>query len=116
MPGFTSNDFTHATRLLGTAALNCKAGVINIGAGAVRDTLLCGVIIQLNAAAVTLTITGLGDSANPPAAASMLLTGQITSDYIWVPSFPLLNEFAAFTFQPSVASKVWVFTRAYTGP
>lgn len=109
-PGF---DYAHATLLQGTAALNCKGGIIGGAAGAAKDTEIVGVYIKANATAVTLTITGLEDSTG--AQQPFILTGSTTVD-TWV-SFPapLLNELAAFTFQPSVAALVWVFTRAFQG-
>lgn len=115
MPGFVLPDYAHSTLLQGTAALNCKSGVIGGAAGAARDTLFLGFYIDLTATtATTLTVTGLVD--NTGAQQPMVLNGQITLDAPFFFVFPLLNEFAAFTFQPSAAAKVWVFTRAYTGP
>lgn len=115
MPGFVSLDYAHATLLQGTAALPCDDGIIAVGGdGTARDTLFIGAYILLNATAVTLTVTGLND--NTGVAASMILTGQTTIDQWFIPPYPILNEFAVFTFQPSVAAKVWVFTRAYQGP
>lgn len=115
MPGFTSADYVHATLLQGVAALNCKAGVIGGAAGVAKDTLLFGVYIDLNAVTgATLTITGLTDSAN--AQQPWVLNGQVSTDGLIAFPWPILNEFAAFTFTPSVAGKIWVFTRAYVGP
>lgn len=114
MPGFSSLDYAHSTILLGTAALNCAKGIVGGAAGARVDTLLLGVLILKNAGPATLTITGLQNSSGN--AASLILNGSTADDRLYLPPFPLLNELAAFTFQPSVASTVVVFTRAYAGP
>lgn len=115
MPGFSSLEYGHATLLTGTSALPCNAGVIG-SAGKVRDTLFLGCYVDLQAGAgATLTVTGLGNSAVPPVAATWLINGQITLDGSFFLPWPLLNEFAAYTFQASVSNVVWVYTRAYTG-
>ena len=116
MPGFSSADWSTFRLLQGTTLLNCVAGVIlaTNNAGNVMDTLLLGVYIEANATAATLTIGGFRDTAG--AAATMLISGSTTVDYFWMPPAPILNEFAAFTFTPSVAGKIFVATRAYTGP
>lgn len=117
MPGFVLPDYAHATLLRGTAALNCKGGVIGGGGGAARDTLLLGVYIGLHATtAAALTIAGLTDSAVPPTQQPWVLNGQVAIDTPYWFTYPILNEFAAFTFTPSVDALIWVFTRAYTGP
>lgn len=115
MPGFTSADYVHATLLQGVAALNCAKGIIG-GAtpGAPRDTEFFGCVIAKNAAPATLTVTGLNDSGG--AAQSWVINGSTTADTPILLPWPLLNEFAAFTFQPSVAGAIWVYTRAYVGP
>jgi hypothetical protein len=112
--GYTSVDPCQGILLQGTAVLNCAAGVIGGAAGAAYDTVLYGVYIQLNATAAALSIAGLKD--NTGAAQPLLITGLTTQDYFWMPPAPILNSFAAFTFTPSVAGKIWVFTRAYVGP
>jgi hypothetical protein len=114
MPGAISLDYTHAVRLATAAAIQCAAGVLGATSGKARDTLLHRILIPLNATAVVVTVTGLADTAG--AAASLVLTGQTTSDTTYVFDAPLLNEFAAFTFTASIANLAWVFTRAYTGP
>ena len=114
MAGYTSSDPCHGTLLQGTSLLNCKAGIIGATAGLAYDTVLYGIYILLNATAVTMTIGGLSD--NTGAAQNMLVTGFTNQDYIWFPPAPILNNFAAFTFTPSAAGKVWIFTRAYQGP
>jgi hypothetical protein len=106
----------HATLLQGVAALNCANGVIGGAiAGVPFDTELYGFLINLTAVtATTLTVTGLHDSSGT--LQPLVFNGQITTDTaFWFPE-PILNEFAAFTFQPSAAGKVWVFTRQYSGP
>lgn len=110
-PGF---DYLHGTLLQGTAALNCKGGVIGGGAGVAKDTELLGIYIGLHAVtAATLTITGLVDSSATQQ--PWVLNGQISLD-TWIPfPYPVLNEFAAYTFTPSVAGIIWVFTRAFQG-
>lgn len=115
MPGSVLPDYAHATLLQGTAALQCKAGVIGGAAGVARDTLFLGYYIDLTATtATTLTVTGFADSSS--AQQPFVINGQITLDQPFFFAYPLLNELAAFTFQPSTAAKVWVFTRAYVGP
>jgi hypothetical protein len=116
MAGETALVPVHATLLQGVAALNCANGVIGGAvAGVAFDTEWFGYIISLTAVtATTLTVTGLHDSA--ASLQPMVLNGQITVDVaFWFPE-PILNEFGPFTFQPSAAAKVWVFTRAYFGP
>lgn len=114
MAGYTSTDPCRGVLLQGVAALQCKAGIIGGGVGAVCDTLLYGVYIQFAAGPPTLTIGGMSDSAG--AAQPLLVSGSVTLDYFWMPPAPILNNFAAFVFTPSVAAKIWVFTRAYVGP
>lgn len=107
----------HATLLLGTAALNCANGVVGSAApGVAFDTLWFGYLISLNAVtAATLTVGGALHNSSG-AVAPMLLNGQVTLDVpFWFPE-PILNEFGAFTFQPSVTGVIWVFTRPYFGP
>lgn len=117
MPGYAALDYVHATLLNGTAALQCKAGVIGSAAGVARDTQLMGAYIDLQAGAgATLTITGLGNSATPPIAATWVLDGQITLDLGAIFPWGILNEFAAYTFQASVSNVIWVYTRPFTGP
>jgi hypothetical protein len=115
MPGFVSQDVAQAT-LLQAGTLLCNKGVIghSVVAGQPRDTVLEGVYIVQNGTAVTLTIVGFDD--NTGTAASLVLTGSTTVDTNITFPAPLFNDFAAFTFTASVAAKVWVFTRAYTGP
>lgn len=114
MPGFISADCVHATLLQGVAALNCKAGIIGGAAGIVRDTEFFGAFLAKNAGPAVLTITGLNDSGG--VAQSWVINGSTTQDTSLLLPWPLLNEFAAFTFQPSVAGAIWVYTRAYVGP
>jgi len=92
----------------------CANGVIGYTVGAAYDSLLYGVYVQFAGTAATLTITGMRDNFGN--AASLLVSGSTTVDYFWMPPVPILNSFAAFTFTPSVAGKIWVFTRCYTGP
>lgn len=113
MPGFSSHDYIHAVVLAGTAAITCKAGVLGT-AGAVRDTEFFGAYIIKNAGPATLTITGHAD--NTGAAQSWVITGSTTVDLQLILPWPMLNEFAAFTFQPSVTLTCWIFLRAYSGP
>jgi hypothetical protein len=114
LAGFTSVDPCQGTLLQGTSALQCSAGVIGGSAGVAADTLLFGVYIQFAAGPPTLTIAGMKDSSG--AAQNLLVSGSATLDYFWMPPAPILNAFAAFVFTPSVAAKIWVFTRAYIGP
>jgi hypothetical protein len=107
----------HATLLQGVAALNCANGIIGgAAAGQAKDTEFYGYLIGLHAGAgATLTVGGaLHDSAGT--IQPMVLNGQITLDVpFWFPE-PILNEFGPFSFQPSVAGLIWVFTRCYSGP
>jgi hypothetical protein len=112
--GFTSVDPCTGVLLAGTALLNCKEGVIGATVGAAYDTLLFGVYIQFAAGPPTLTIGGMAD--NTGTAQNLLISGSTTLDYFWMPPSPILNNFAAFTFTPSVTLKIWVFTRDYRGP
>ena len=104
-------DWAHATLLLGTAALNCKAGVIGGAAGVAGDTEFLGCYIDLNGTAATLTIGG-GFENSSGGAAPMVIDGQIASDVPLILPWPLLNEFGPFTFTPSISGVIWVFTRA----
>lgn len=111
------SNYVHATRLAGTAAINCKAGVCGAPgpAGLARDTEFLGCYIDLTAVAgAVLTVGGFGD--NTGAAAPWLINGQISLDQNFFFPWPLLNEFGPLIFTPSVANAIWVFTRAYTGP
>lgn len=107
----------HATLLQGTVALNCANGVIGgATAGKAFDTELYGFLIGLHAVtAATLTVGGgLVDSS--ATIQPLVFNGQITADVpFWFPE-PILNEFGGFTFTPSVAGIIWVFTRQYSGP
>lgn len=115
MPGFSSADWIHPTLLNGTGATQCNAGVIGGSAGQAMDTLLMGVYVQLNAGgAANLTIAGMKNASGNNA--NMLITGFTNQDYFWMPPSPVLNEYSAFVFTASVASVIWLFTRAYTGP
>jgi hypothetical protein len=114
MSGYTSVDPSEFVLLQGTAALQCKGGIIGGSAGAAYDTVLFGAYIQLNATAAVLTIAGLIDTNG--AAQNLIITGETTTDYFWMPPAPILNRRNAFVFTPSVAGKIWVATRAYVGP
>jgi hypothetical protein len=114
MPGKFGLEYIHATLLQGIVALNCKAGVIGGAVGVARDTEFYGAFLTKNAGPAILTITGLND--NTGAAQSWVLNGSATVDTPIILPWPILNEFAGFTFQPSVAGAIWVYTRAYTGP
>jgi hypothetical protein len=115
LAGYTSNDPCHGVLLQGTSLLNCKNGVIGGSAGAANDTVLFGVYIQFVAVtAAVLTVGGMLD--NTGAAANLLISGSTSVDYFWMPPSPILNNAGAFTFTPSVAAKIWVFTRPYYGP
>lgn len=115
MPGKVGLDPSTGRRLALATAVQCAAGVLGTVAGAAYDTELCGVYIPLTAVtATTLTIAGFKDSAG--AAASLLISGQTTTDVVWTPSEPVLNVDGAFIFTASAANIVWVFLRAYIGP
>lgn len=115
MSGYTSLDAVQPVLLQGTALINCQAGVVGSALpGQAFDSVLHGVYILLNAAAVSVSIGGFQD--NTGAAQPLLITGQVGLDYFWTPPNPLLNRAGALTFTPSVGAKVWVLTRAYIGP
>jgi hypothetical protein len=112
--GYTSIDPCHGVRLSVATLTQCKAGILGSNAGAAWDSLLFGVYLEANATAVTLSIAGMADQAG--AAQTLLISGETTADYFWMPPAPILNTFAAFTFQASIANLVWIFTRPYYGP
>lgn len=115
MPGKVGLDPSTGRRLALATVVQCKAGVLGAAVGAAYDTELCGVYIPLTAVtATTLTIGGFKDSAG--AAATLLISGQVSSDVVWTPPEPILNVDGAFTFTASVAQVVFVFLRAYIGP
>ena len=114
MAGFTSTDPCTGTLLQGVAALQCAAGIIGVTPGQPYDTVLYGVYIQFAAGPPNLLIGGMLDSAG--AAQNLLVSGSATLDYFWMPPAPIINNKGAFVFTPSVAGKIWVFTRAYVGP
>jgi hypothetical protein len=115
MAGYTSTDPTHGTRLSVATAVQCKAGVVGASsAGVAFDTLLYGVYVELNATAASVTIGGMNDQAG--VAQNLLITGEVATDYFWMPPAPILNSFGPFVFQASLANLVWIFTRPYVGP
>ncbi len=115
MAGYSSPDYSSLRLLSVTTAVNCAAGILGAATvGKARDTFLLGVYVEFNATAPVLTIAGLVDQAGAPG--SLVITGNTTIDYFWMPPVPILNEFGAFTFTASVASKIWVALRACTGP
>lgn len=117
MPGFVSVDPARGQQLAGIGVIQCVKGILTAAAiaGAKCDTLLMGVYIPLTAVAgATLTITGMLD--NTGAAQPLLISGQVSTDTVWTPPEPILNYDGPFTFQASVAAKIWVFLRAYMGP
>jgi hypothetical protein len=114
MPGYVSSDPLHATILAGTSALQCKGGVIGTNAGAANDTLFLGCYIPLHATtATTLTITGLNDNTGTPQ--SWVISGSTTVDTSFLLPVGILNDAAAYTFTPSVAGVIVVYTRAFSG-
>jgi hypothetical protein len=114
MSGSLGLDPVHATLLAGTATLNCAGGIIGGGtAGVAKDTLLFGAHIATSAGLATLTIAGLRNSAGSPT--NWVFTGSTAADVLVELPAPVLNDAAAFTFTPSVANAITVFTRAYTG-
>lgn len=112
MPGYVSSDPLHATILAGVAALQCKAGIIGAAVGQANDTLFLGCYIPLHATtATTLTVTGIAD--NTGAQQPWVISGSTTVDTIFTLPAGILNELAAYTFTPSVAGAVVVYTRAF---
>lgn len=115
MPGKVGLDPSTGRRLATAALTQCKAGVLGAAAGAAYDTELCGVYIPATAVAgTTLLIGGFKDSAG--AAATLLITGVVATDTVWMPPQPVLNVDGPFTFTASNAQVVYVFLRAYIGP
>jgi hypothetical protein len=113
--GYSSTDPCHGTRLSVATAVNCKAGVVgSVAAGNAYDSVLYGVYIQLAATAATLSVAGMLDQAGAPQ--TLLISGQVSQDYFWMPPAPILNNQGAFVFTASLANLVWVFTRPYYGP
>jgi hypothetical protein len=114
MAGFVSTEPTAGVILSGTSAIQCAAGILGTAAGAAYDTVLYGVYIQQNATAASLTIGGLPNSGGT--AQNLVIKGETTADYFWMPPVPILNMFAAYVFTPSVSNVISVFLRAYVGP
>ena len=79
---------------------------VPIGAGAAGDTVLHGILIELNASAVTATIAGFGNEVS--VAKNMVLTGATATDTHFK-DLDSLNNIGALTVTASVADKVWVF-------
>ena len=114
MAGYVTASPVHPVRLVGTGAVQCKAGILGGAAGVALDTELYGVYIQLNAVtAGTVTIAGMADSSG--AAQNILLSGQIATDTAILFPVPWLNYAGAFVFTASIANIVWVLTRPYIG-
>jgi len=92
-----------------TSAINVTAGYMGgTGAqgGAVGDTLLMGVVILKNAAAVTLTIAGFrGEDGT---ARNVVLTGSTSADTVYNFGAGLRNTGASMTLTASVADLVLV--------
>jgi hypothetical protein len=114
MPGYVSQDPIHATILAGTSALQCKAGIVGANPGVANDTLFFGCYIPLHAAtATTLTVTGIDDNTGAPQ--PWVISGSTTADTPFTLPAGILNDLSAYTFTPSVAGVVVVYTRSFTG-
>lgn len=114
MAGYVTSNPTTWRLLKGTAALKCLGGIIGGAvAGAANDTLLMGVFIQKNAGPGVLTVAGFLDTSGN--AGNLVIQGSTTLDVAWFPPAPILNEFGALSFTPSVDGVIWVATRCFTG-
>jgi hypothetical protein len=100
MAGYANNAPGVPTLLATTAAVNFNRGAIGSG-GKPNDTILNGIKIAQNSPAVTVTITGIRDSAS--GASSATFTGQTAAD-TWVP-LGWLNITGPLTATASVANK-----------
>lgn len=103
-----------ATLLHGTGAIAFHNGTAQTG-GVANDTILVGVIILQNAAAVTATVVGFQDETG--AAQNLVFSGDTTALDASSRFIPLgaLNNKSAMTVQASVADKVIVLTRPANG-
>jgi hypothetical protein len=96
------------------ATLNVSAGAFTGAspfiAGVTGDTRFLGLHILSNATAVTVTVTGFGNTTG--AAVSKVYTGSTTVDtFINLNGFAEINNVAAMTITASVANKAWVYMR-----
>ena len=105
MPGYTNNQPGVPTILHVTTAVTFTKGVPG-GSGGAMDTILNGIKIALNGAAVTATLTGFRKEDGT--AANIVFTGSTTAD-TWVP-LGWLNSVGPLTVTASVADKVVVET------
>lgn len=101
----TANAMLRTRRRVNATKLTAITAV-TIGAGGVGDAVLHGILIELNATAVTATIAGFGNEAS--VAKNMVLTGAIATDTHFK-DLDSLNNIGALTVTASVADKVWVF-------
>lgn len=99
-----------ATILHGTGAIAFHNGVVGAG-GVANDTILVGLIINNNAAAVTATIAGFQDETG--AARNLVFSGDTTALDAGSRFIPIgaINDKAAMTVTASVADTVTVLTR-----
>jgi len=107
MPGFSGAPPGVPTILSVTTAVTFTKGLPG-GSGGISDTILNGIKIAQNGAAVTVTLTGFRKEDGT--AASIVFTGSTTTD-TWVP-LGWLNTVGPLTVTASVASKVVVETIA----
>ena len=105
MAGFSGVAPGTPTILNTTSAVTFKAGRLGAG-GIANDTILNGLKIAQNAAAVTVTLTGFRDDTG--AASNIVFTGSTTQDTFQ----PLgwINTAGALTVTASVSGKVVVET------
>ena len=97
----------NATLLTGTSAVTI--GGAGAGAGGIE---IVGVVILLNAAAVTATIAGFADQSG--SAQNILLTGQTGSDTVYMFPAPLVGP-GTVTVTPSVTQRVLVLWNSARG-
>src|SRR5271169_3731092 len=114
MAGYSSIEPITGTRLAVATAVQCANGILGSTVGTAYDTVLFGIYIPANGTAGAVTIGGMYDSAGNPQ--NLPITGQVSSDYFWLPPSPMLNFKAPFVFTASIANLIWVFTRPYIGP
>lgn len=105
MPGYSNQTPGTPTLLAVTTVVAFVKGAVGAG-GVANDTILNGIKIAQNAAAVTVTLAGFKDSTG--AAASIIFTGSTTADTFQPLNW--INTFGTLTATASVANKVVVET------
>ena len=94
------------------ATLLSGTGAVTLGSLGAGDIEIVGIVILLNAAAVTATIAGFNDQTGT--AQSIVLTGQTASDVVYNFPAPMVNA-RALTITPSVTLRVLVLWNSARG-